>query len=202
MSKASSTEAELVGASDYLPYAIWTRKFMERQGMQSPATFSIKTTKAPSNSRRTARRKSCGTNSKHTDIRYFFIKDRLEETDDFTVEHCPTEQMLADIFTKPLQRNLFRRLREVIMGCQHTDTLKSIPSAKSQERVGKDTIKYETTANEQSTDRNQICHSTRKEERVKKPKYAEVVKSQQEQQQGKTKHENRAAHFQEIIPPY
>ena len=146
-------------------------------------------------------RKSCGTNSKHIDIRYFFIKDRLE-TDDFTVEHCPTEQMLADFFTKPLQGNLFRRLREVIMGRQHIDTLKSIPSAKSQERVGKDTIKYETTANEQSTDRNQICHSTRKEERVKKPKYAEVVKSQQEQQQGKTKHENRAAHFQEIIPPY
>ena len=57
--------------------------------------------------------------------------------------------------------------------------------------VGKDTIKDETTANEQSTDRNQICHSTRKEERVKKPTYAEVVKSQQ-QQRGNTEHEKRA----------
>ena len=76
------------------------------------------------------------------------------------------------------------------MGRQHIDTLKSIPLAKSQERVGKDTIKDETTANEQSTDRNQICHSTHKEEGVKKPTYWEVVRSQQ-QQQGKTKHENK-----------
>ena len=58
--------------------------------------------------------------------------------------------------------------------------------------VGKDTIKDETTANEQSTDRNQICHSTRKEEHVKIPTYAEVVKSQQQQQRGKTEHESRA----------
>jgi hypothetical protein len=28
----SSTEAELVGASDYLPHAIWAKKFMEGQG--------------------------------------------------------------------------------------------------------------------------------------------------------------------------
>ena len=77
------------------------------------------------------------------------------------------------------------------MGRQHIDTLKNIPWAKSQERVGKDMIKDETTANEQSTDRNQICHSMRKEERVKRSTYAEVVKSQQ-QQRGKTEHESRA----------
>ena len=28
----SSTEAELFGASDYLPNAIWTKKFLEAQG--------------------------------------------------------------------------------------------------------------------------------------------------------------------------
>jgi hypothetical protein len=28
----SSTEAELVGASDYLPYPIWAKKFLEAQG--------------------------------------------------------------------------------------------------------------------------------------------------------------------------
>jgi len=57
--------------------------------------------------------------------------------------------------------------------------------------VGKDEIKDETMANEQSTDRNQIRHSTRKDEHVKKPTYAEAVKSQQ-QQQGKAEHESKA----------
>ena len=28
----SSTEAKLVGASDYLPYPIWAKKFLEAQG--------------------------------------------------------------------------------------------------------------------------------------------------------------------------
>jgi hypothetical protein len=50
----SSTEAELVGASDYLPHAIWAKKFMERQGVTpSRRTRFIKTTKAPSISRKT-----------------------------------------------------------------------------------------------------------------------------------------------------
>jgi hypothetical protein len=48
--------------------------------------------------------------------------------------------MLADFFTKPLQGNLFGRLREVIMGRKHIDTLKEFTSAKSQERVEKDVV--------------------------------------------------------------
>ena len=32
------------------------------------------------------------------------------------VTHCPTEQMIADYFTKPLQGNLFTTLRDTIMG--------------------------------------------------------------------------------------
>jgi hypothetical protein len=81
-------------------------------------------------------RKSCGPNSRHIDIRYFFIKDRLE-SDGFEVRYCPTEQMLADFFTKPLQGALFRRLKAVVMGWEHIDTLAvTFPSAEPQERVG------------------------------------------------------------------
>jgi hypothetical protein len=61
--------------------------------------------------------------------------------------------MLADFFTKPLQGNLFRRLREVIMGRKHIDNLKEFTSAKSQERVGKDivSVKDETMADVRSS---------------------------------------------------
>ena len=48
--------------------------------------------------------------------------------------------MLADFFTKPLQGNLFRRLRAIIMGHQHIRELKSIATSKIKERVGKDII--------------------------------------------------------------
>ena len=45
----------------------------------------------------------------------FFIKDVLQR-EKITVAHCPTERMIADYFTKPLQGNLFTTMRDVIMG--------------------------------------------------------------------------------------
>jgi hypothetical protein len=48
--------------------------------------------------------------------------------------------MLADFFTKPLQGNLFRKFREVILGHKHIDSLKRITTITSQERVEKDSL--------------------------------------------------------------
>ncbi len=130
----SSTESELVGGSDYLPHPIWAKKFMEKQGHVLTENKFYQDNQSTIHFEKNGRR-SCGPNSRHIDIRYFFIKDRLE-LEDFDVVYCPTEQMLADFFTKPLQGNLFRRLREVVMGRKHTDSLKDFASASSQERVG------------------------------------------------------------------
>jgi hypothetical protein len=135
----SSTEAELVGASDYLPYPIWAKKFLAFQG------YELKDNKFYQDNMSTIRfekngRKSCGPNSRHIDIRYFFIKDRID-IEDIDVQHCPTEQMLADFFTKPLQGSLFRKFREVIMGHKHIDSLKPPPPpTPSQERVEKNIL--------------------------------------------------------------
>jgi hypothetical protein len=72
----SSTEAELVGASDYLPYPIWAKYFLEGQG------YVLKENVFYQDNQSTIRfekngSKSCGPNSRHIDIRYFFIKDRI-----------------------------------------------------------------------------------------------------------------------------
>ena len=32
------------------------------------------------------------------------------------VVHCPTERMIENYFTKPLQGSLFREMRDIIMG--------------------------------------------------------------------------------------
>jgi hypothetical protein len=134
----SSTEAELVGASDYLPYPIWAKKFLAAQG------YALKENIFYQDNQSTIRfekngRKSCGPNSRHIDIRYFFIKDRLG-LEDIDVQHCPTEQMLADFFTKPLQGSLFRKFREVILGHKHIDSLKQSKPTPSQERVGRNIL--------------------------------------------------------------
>ena len=56
------------------------------------------------------------------DNRYFFIKDRLN-TEKITVEYCPTGKMIADFFTKPLQGNLFRKFRDLVLGYKHISEL-------------------------------------------------------------------------------
>jgi hypothetical protein len=134
----SSTEAELVGASDYLPYSIWAKKFLEAQGYRLQKNVFYQDNQSTIRFEENGR-KSYGPNSRHIDIRYFFIKDRME-IEDFVVKHCPTEQMLADFFTKPLQGNLFRKFREVIMGHKHIDSLKEPMPSPSRERVGKDDL--------------------------------------------------------------
>ena len=48
-------------------------------------------------------------------IRHFFVKDLVDKKL-IRVLYCPTTKMLADFFTKPLQGELFRFMRSIIMG--------------------------------------------------------------------------------------
>jgi hypothetical protein len=43
------------------------------------------------------------------------MKDRVNNGD-ITLKHCPTGEMLADHFTKPLQRGLLQKIRTEIQG--------------------------------------------------------------------------------------
>jgi len=132
----SSTEAELVGASDYLPNTIWAMNFMEAQGY--PIKFSHFEQDNESAIRLEKNgRMSAGQKSRHINIRHFWIKDRLK-SEKINIRHCPTEQMLSDFLTKPLQGNLFRRFRDVLLGKDHISTLSQISStdeAMAEERV-------------------------------------------------------------------
>jgi hypothetical protein len=173
----SSTEAELVGASDYLPYPIWEKKFLEAQGYTLKENVFYQDNQSTIQFEKNGR-KSCGPNSRHIDIRYFFIKDRLD-LDAFQVNHCPTEQMLADFFTKPLQGSLFRKFREVIMGHRHVDSLKDPTSAPSQERVGGRNNIEEKVRNEddvRKTDANKQKNKTSEHEPRKMKTYADAVR--------------------------
>ena len=59
--------------------------------------------------------RSKGEKSRHIDIRYFFIQDVLKR-EKIELLHCKTDKMIADYYTKPLQGNLFKKLRNYIMG--------------------------------------------------------------------------------------
>ena len=54
------------------------------------------------------------------DIWYFYVGDHIQNKT-LSLHHCPTDEMLADYFTKPLQGSLFVRLRNYIMGAEFED---------------------------------------------------------------------------------
>jgi hypothetical protein len=131
----SSTEAELVGASDYLPNTIWVKLFLEAQGYTIAENFLEQDNESAIKLEKNGRL-SAGQRSRHIDIRFFWIKDRVL-SDGLTIRHCPTLQMLGDFFTKPLQGVLFRKFRNVLLGYTHSDTLAYLdPPSPVEERVG------------------------------------------------------------------
>jgi hypothetical protein len=130
----SSTEAELVGASDYLPNTMWVKNFLEAQGYDIVENYLEQDNESAIKMEKNGR-SSAGPRSRHIDIRYFWIKDRTE-SNGIRIRHCPTLQMLADFFTKPLQGVLFTKFRDVLLGYEHIDSLALDPTSTLEERVG------------------------------------------------------------------
>ena len=108
----SSTEAELIGLSDSASQVIWTRDFLIGQGYSIQAATiyqdNLSTMALAKNGRSNSER------SRHINIRYFFVKDRVEQGD-VKIEYMPTGDMIADVLTKPLQGSLFARLRDQLL---------------------------------------------------------------------------------------
>jgi hypothetical protein len=99
----SSTEAEVVGVSEVLPQVLWTRYFLEAQGygvsnsivyQDNQSSILLEKIGRSSSSKRT----------RHMDIRYFFVTDRVDSKE-VDIQYCPTGNMVADFFTKPLNRH-------------------------------------------------------------------------------------------------
>ena len=54
--------------------------------------------------------------TKHIKAKYFLIKDYYN-TGEIDVKFCPTEEMWADVLTKPLQGQKFREMRAFLQNC-------------------------------------------------------------------------------------
>jgi hypothetical protein len=110
-----STESELVGINDAMLLIFWTRNFLIGQGFHvadnvvyqdNQSAMLLENNGKMSSSKRT----------RHLDICYFFVTDNIHKKH-LCVEYCPTDDMIGDFFTKPLQGSKFRSLRDIILGC-------------------------------------------------------------------------------------
>ena len=108
----SSTEAELIAVSDSSSQIIWTRDFLANQGYNTgPANIYQDN---QSTIKLVEKGKSTSEKTRHINIRYFFIKDRVDNGE-LIIRYLPTDHMIADILTKPLQGTLFIKLRNLLL---------------------------------------------------------------------------------------
>ncbi len=122
--------SELIGVFDKISDVLWMRQFLEAQGYKintnivyqdNMSTLSLAKNGYISSSKRT----------KHIKAKYFFIC-HYHNAGELDLQYCPTEQMWADVLTKPLQGLKFRIMRAFLMNCpiDYTDTPDTLPSSK------------------------------------------------------------------------
>jgi hypothetical protein len=113
----SSTEAELIAVTDTVSDVLDLKGFVEELGysmnrkerpaivyQDNQSTIQLMKTGPPSNSK-----------SKHIRIRTFWLKEKIEEGD-LKVVFTPTDEMIADGLTKPLQGAQFDKFADQILG--------------------------------------------------------------------------------------
>jgi hypothetical protein len=114
MNTKSTTESELVGVSEYLPYNVWFCNFMEEQGYQIKENILYQDNKSAILMEINGRN-LCTVSSSNVNVRYFWVKDRVDQGK-IKVWYLPTHLMLANFYTKHLMGKLFETMREYIMG--------------------------------------------------------------------------------------
>ena len=103
----SSTESEHVGTSEYLPKNIFFEQFMKGQGFTLKSNTIAKDNQLEIKLLKNGR-DSCTWNSKHIAIKYFWVTDKIK-SEEIDIQYCPTEEMLADFYSKPVQGSLFQK---------------------------------------------------------------------------------------------
>jgi hypothetical protein len=109
---SSSSEAELIALQSLTSLSAGEINFLAGQGTHIQAELfqdNTSTIRLAENGRSTSDR------TRHIKIRYFFVKQYLD-SGEMKITYCPTLEMIADILTKPLQGELFVRLRDQLLG--------------------------------------------------------------------------------------
>jgi hypothetical protein len=110
----SSATAELVGVDDMSTMMLWTKLFLEEQGYTIEQNILYQDNKSAMLLEKNGKRSS-SQRTRAMNIRYFFITDQIEKGN-MQVKYCPTNEMVADFFTKPVCGPKFYRFKALVMG--------------------------------------------------------------------------------------
>jgi hypothetical protein len=96
----SSTEAEYMAITGIMQEGLWIRMFLTSLGFAPPLPINLLGDNQGALD--IANAQSTSSRSKHIDIKYHFIREHIK-ANIFRTSWVSTKEMMADIFTKPLQ---------------------------------------------------------------------------------------------------
>jgi hypothetical protein len=109
----SSYEAELMALSEEGKEVVWCQDFLKSQTGHLVTAILRCDNNGLVQSLHSDKNQS-QSNAKHIETRFFWMRDNIAKRS-FQVVFVPTEEQVADFFTKPLQGSLFRNLRDCIL---------------------------------------------------------------------------------------
>jgi hypothetical protein len=113
----SSTKSGLVGVDEVWFMILWTKLFLvEEQGYNINSNILYQDNKSAI-LLETNGKKSSGKRTRALNIRYFFLTDQVEKGN-VTIVYCPTDDMVGDFHTKPLQDEKARKFQNAILGTE------------------------------------------------------------------------------------
>lgn len=104
----SSTEAEYRAITEAGQELLWLRRMMAYYGFCDSNPTVLKSDNM--GAIHLSSKSIFHGRTKHIEIQHHWIRE-VVESGDIKVEHCPTEEMIADVLTKSLGKSQFRRLR-------------------------------------------------------------------------------------------
>lgn len=107
----STTEAEYVAASITSREAVWLRRLLS--DIEQPCKEATVIHVDNQSSIRLARNPEFHKRTKHIDVRFHFVREKVQ-AGELRVEYLRTEEQKADILTKALTKNRFCKLRDDI----------------------------------------------------------------------------------------
>ena len=106
----STSEAEYVALFEMSKEIVWLRRLLNNFGYpQSTATTVYEDNQSCIEWTMDTYQKR----TKHIEIKYHYARE-MTKRGEIVLKHCPTEDMIADILTKPLQAVRFKRLRNLL----------------------------------------------------------------------------------------
>jgi len=107
----STTEAEFVAAASCACQCIWLQQILKQIG--GTERKCVKVLCDNSSTIKLAKNPVLHGRSKHIDVRFHFLRN-LTKDEVIDIEHCGTNEQLADIMTKPLRLELFEKFRAAL----------------------------------------------------------------------------------------